>query len=44
MARMGKKRFVFYTGLVAEIERLEDLVVDGIGLLEMDFFGSECFP
>lgn len=43
MARMGKKRYVFYAGFVAEIDRLEELVVDGIGPLELDFFGSECF-
>jgi hypothetical protein len=33
----------FYTGFVDVIDGLEELVVDGISVLVLEFFGSECF-
>ena len=40
----GEEKMFFYTVFVAVIDRLEELVVDGIGLFELEFFCPVCFP
>jgi hypothetical protein len=40
----GEEKTCFYTGFDAEIDRLEELGVDGLGPFLLDFFSLECIP